>query len=41
MLQRSHNFHTINPFLIVCDKEINSLFGLVPLFKHFFRTYKA
>jgi len=41
MLQRSHNSHTINSVLIVCDKEINNLFGLVPLFKHFFHTYKA
>jgi len=37
MLQRSRSSHTINSFLIVCDKEINNLFGLVPLFKHFYK----
>ena len=34
ILQHSHNSHIIDSGLMLCDKEINNLLGLVPLFKH-------
>jgi len=37
MSQRSHNFHILILFFKIRDKEINNLFGSVPLFKRFAR----
>jgi len=41
MLQRSHNFHILTLFVMSCYKEINNLFGSVPLFKQFAYTNKT
>jgi len=41
MLQRSHNFHILILFVMICDKEINNLFASVLLFKQVAYTYKT